>query len=170
VNPVIQKNLCALARHAGLELKFAEGLPTRFYGCQHTEVPIAVINSDQPQCEQIFTILHEIGHFELHCKKNHKVHIPALINRPYENALLSEVTDKARRVIRRKFYQEWVVDLWAICAFFEIGCPDDFKEFFQRHPGKMKMFPLIVPIILKARLIRKFKLLLKRVFQKNKTA
>ena len=170
MNPEIQKNLCNRARHAGLELNFVEGMPIRFYGCQHTEAPIAVINSDQPQCEQIFTILHEIGHFELHYKKNFKIHIPAVLNRPYENELLSEVTHKTKRVIQQKLYQEWLVDLWAICAFFEIGCPDDFKEFFRRHPEKFKLFPLIIPFILKARLARKFKRLLHRIVTKFKTA
>ena len=170
MNPKIQKLLCDLAQHAGTELIFADGLPTRFYGCQHTEAPIAVINSDLPQCEQIFTILHEIGHFVLHHKKPHSLPIPALINRPYENKHLAEATYKIKRALRVSFGQEWQADLWATCAFFEIGCPDDFHEFFKRHPRKMKLFPIIIPIILKCRLQRWIQKKLRVVVSNAKTS
>lgn len=170
MNAEIQRRLCDLARAAGTELKFIEGLPIHIYGCQHTEAPIAVINSDLPQCEQIFTILHEIGHFVLHCKTSRSLPMPLFVNRPYKNEIMAEIAYKTRRTIRRKFDKEWQADLWAFCAFFEIGCRNDFQEFLRRHPDKTKFLLLVFPVILKIRLTKLFKKLLRAVIPKTATS
>lgn len=170
MNLKIQKKLCAIARYAGTELNFTEGMPIRFYGCQHTNAPIAVINSDRPQCEQIFTALHEIGHFIHHYQKDHKLPIPSLINRPYENEFLSAVTYRAKRIMWQKFNSEWQADLWALCAFCALGCPQDLQEFLRRHPEKLKLMLLMILVMWQGRLVRAFKKLLGAFIPKSKTA
>jgi hypothetical protein len=160
MEPKIEKLLCDLARVHGGELKFATGLPVRFYGCQDTESPIAVINSDQPQSELIFTILHEIAHKALHCQRQYRLPIPWFLNRPYENEVVGENVYKLRRALRLHCGQEWQADIWALCAYSLIGCPDDLKNFLQRHPEKMHLLLFVLPGIWKTRLISAFHKLL----------
>src|SRR5215469_10231203 len=139
MNPRIEKILCDLAREYGGELKFVSGLPVRFYGCQDTQSPIAVINSDQPDSELIFTILHEIAHKKLHCEKPYQLPMPWLLNRPYENEVIGHHAYIARRGVRRFCGQEWQADVWALLAYSLIGCPDELKDFLARHPEKQDL-------------------------------
>jgi hypothetical protein len=162
MNPKLEKLLCDLAGENGGELKFATGLPVRFCGCQDTESPIALINSDQPQSELIFTILHEIGHNYLHCKRQYRLPIPWFLNRPYENDFLGESAYKLRRALRRFCGQEWQADIWALFAYSLIGCPDDLKDFLNRHPKKITLMFFVIPALWKTRLIRRFHKLLHR--------
>lgn len=170
MKPEIQKKLCEVARIAGTELHFAEGMPVRFYGCQHTDSPIAVINSELPDSEQIFTILHEIGHCVLHYKKDHKLPIPSFINRPYENELLSDAAYKTKRMLRQKLNSEWQADCWALCAFLQLGAREEFQDFLRRHPEKVKLVLVAIPGIWKARLVKALKKLMSPFFPKAKTA
>ncbi len=116
LKPEIQDKLTGIAKSVGLELEFVEGLPVRFYGCQHVEVPLAVINSDQPQCEQIFTILHEIAHYELHCKRTFTIKT-RFSQCCIPSQLLAEIAYRAKRVCGQ-FGREWQADGWALTAYF----------------------------------------------------
>jgi hypothetical protein len=157
LNPEIQKKLCEIARQAGTELHFAEGMPISFHGCQHTEAPIAVINSELPDSEQIYTILHEIGHAMLHYKKDYKLPIPWFINRPYENEFLSDASYKTKRILKQKMNAEWQADCMALCYFCQLGARQEFQEFLQSHPEKTKLMLVVIPSILKNRLVSAFK-------------
>jgi hypothetical protein len=55
------------------------------------------------------------------------------------------------------FRQEWRASLWALFAYVEIGCPNEFQDFLKRHPEKSKFMLLVIPVVLKNRLIRRFK-------------
>jgi len=157
LKPEIQDKLTGIAKSVGLELEFVEGLPVRFYGCQHVEVPLAVINSDQPQCEQIFTILHEIAHYELHCKRAFTIKTPFFLNVAYENQKAAEIAYTTKRMLRQKFGREWQADGWALTAYSLLGFPKDLADFLERHPRKILFMPLVLPILLRLIIVSRFK-------------
>jgi hypothetical protein len=144
MNAEIQKKLVALADEAGMNVESAQNMPPSFCGCQHTQAPIAIIDPNQPQHEQIFTFLHELGHFVLHYKHSHPVRMPWYLNRPYKNEILGEAAYATRRALRLKLGKEWQADLWAMCLFCQLGCPDDLKAFLKQHPEKRPLFYLAV--------------------------
>jgi hypothetical protein len=155
MNAEIQKKLVSLAEEDGLKIETANDKLVLFSANQHSEAPVAVIDLNQPQHDVIFTLLHEIGYFKLHFKNPRPLRMPWFINRPYENELLGETAYKTRRALRLKVSKERQADLWALCAYRLIGCPDDLKTFLKQHPEKLPLFLVAVAGHVKTR-IEKF--------------
>lgn len=152
MNAEILKKMVTLAEEVGLKSETAKGMLVLFCDGQHSEAPVAVIPLDQPQHEAIFAILHEIGDFKLHSKSPRPLRMPWFINRPYENEFLGEVAYKTRRVVRQKVGHKLQADLWALCAYCLIGCPDDLKAFLKQHPEKRPLYLLALAGHAKARI------------------
>jgi hypothetical protein len=148
-----QKLLSDLAIRYNTRLPFSPGQPIYLYKSQAPESEIAVFDPDQPQSELIFAILYAIGHEYLHRDKKYKLPIPSFVNRPYENEFAGEVAYKTRRAIRRFCGEQWQANLWALCEYYQIGCPEEFKEFLKRHPEKAYLMWFLRPAVWKTRLI-----------------
>src|ERR1700722_19494650 len=154
MNPEIEKLLCDRATAAGAELRFAPGQPIRVYDSQDDASPIALIDADQPRSELIYVILHAIGHNYLHFRKHYKLPIPWFLNRPYENEMLGDAVYKSRRALKLFCGKEWQTDLWALTAYYEIGCLHDLEDFLTRHPKMAGFMWFIKPAVWKTRLIQ----------------
>ena len=143
--------LTDLAKKAGLSLEITDGEPIRLSGFEHGDATFFLFDLKEPDSELIFNILQKIGMVPVREKE---LKMPWIINRPYENERLGEAAYKTRRTIRHSLNSEWRSGLWAMCVYIQLGCPNEFKEFLNRHPEKMKLMPLIALAILKARFIR----------------
>jgi len=75
---------------------------------------------------------------------------------------VGECAYKVRRGLRRYCGKEWQADFWAIYAYSQIGCPDDFKDFLKRHPEKTKFIWFLMLGVWKTRLINAVRNLLHR--------
>jgi len=127
----------ALAAEIGLKTEANKDMLVLLRDGQPSEPPVATVHLDHPQHEVIFGILYEIGYFNLRFRNPRPLRLPWFIDRPYENEILGEATYKTRRALRRICGEAWRADLWALCAYCAIGCPDDFKAFLNQHPEKL---------------------------------
>jgi hypothetical protein len=73
------------------------------------------------------------------------------LNRPYENEWWGDVVYKSRRFTSKKFDLKGRIELWALRAYFEIGCFVELNDFFRRHPEKWRLIPAIMYGMLKTR-------------------
>jgi hypothetical protein len=137
VKPEIQKTLVALAEEIGLKTQITGETWVLRRGGQPSEPPVAVVHLDHPQPEVIFAILLEIGRFYIRFRNPRPLPMPSFVNRPYENEILGDAAYKIRRAIRLKCGEVWQANLWALCAYGAIGCPDDLKAFLEQHPEKL---------------------------------
>ena len=151
----VQIKLVALAKEVGLKTESTKEMLVLFREGQPSEAPVAEIHLDHPQHEVIFTVLHEIGHFYIRSRNPRPLPIPRFANRPYENEILGEAAYKVRRGIRQKCNENWQTDLWAMCAYCQIGCPDDLNAFLKQHPEKAPLFYTALAAQVKTR-IRQF--------------
>jgi hypothetical protein len=160
MNPKIQQLLCRIACESGAELKFDTGLPIRLYDSQDSEHPVGVIYSDLPPSELISRVLREVRLYHLNSRPQKPFPMPFFVNRPYENEFAGDVAYKTRRALKRFCGKEWQADLWAFCAYYELGCPNEFKAFLADHPEKAKLMCFLKPAIWKIRLLNCFQKLI----------
>jgi hypothetical protein len=151
MNPATQKLLSGIAQCAGLTLEFPDGAPVRISGFQDGDTPFFLISADQPDSELIFAILQKIALVPVQSKP---LPFPWLFNRPYANEFAGEVVYRTRRTVRHSLNLEWRTGLWALCAYTQMGCTNELRDFLQRHPEKTKLMLLVWFVILKARLVR----------------
>jgi hypothetical protein len=152
MNAKIQTFLSGLAKCAGLTIEFPDGAPVRISGFQDGDSPFTLISADQPDSELIFAILQKIGLIPIQSDNFWPRHFPWFLNRPYENESVGTGAYKIRRTMRQKLNSEWRAGLWALCAYPQIGCPNEFRDYLKRHPEKMILMPLVWLGTLKARL------------------
>jgi hypothetical protein len=143
MNANIQKLLLGIAKCAGLTLVFPDGAPIRISGYQDAAAPFFLISADQPDSELIFAILQKIGLVPAQANGFWAGKFAWYINRPYENETAGEVAYKTRRTLKQKLNREWRAGLWALCAYVQLGCPNEFQDFLKRHPEKLKLMPLV---------------------------
>jgi hypothetical protein len=153
MNTDTQKLLSGIAKCAGLTIEFPDGAPVRISGFQDDYSPSVLITIDQPDSELIFAILQKIGLVPVQSKP---LHFPWLFNRPYKSEFAGEVAYRTRRTVRHNLNLEWRTGLWALCAYTQIGCPNELRDFLKRHPEKMKLMVLVWFVILRVRLVRFF--------------
>ena len=139
-----------MARHLGLKIVFVSYLSDDIHGKLLPREKRILINAHKPRCEHVYTILHEIGHFQLHFKKIG----PNMLNRWYLNRrwktdAIAVFASKVRRHMRFFFNnhagKEWEADLWAFCALFYLQKyvgRSYLTAFLNRHPEKTGIFLL----------------------------
>lgn len=150
-----QTVLSGIAGKSGVVVHYSDVV--RMSGFQ--DAPNSVeIKLEQPDSEIIYAILQGIGRAQV---TGMSIKYPWYINRPYENKTAGEIVYRTRRAMRIKLGGKWRADLWALCAFPTIGCPNEFQDFLQRHPEKFILMPLIILFFLRQRLVR----LLKKPFR-----
>lgn len=96
-------------------------------------------------------MLHEIGHFLLHCNKPRRAYHPRILDLNCENARLAAKVSILRRYFRYIFNcssgKEREADRWALAAFIlfakHYGARDELMTFLERHPEKFKLFLLV---------------------------
>jgi hypothetical protein len=154
MNAKIQNLLSDIAKCVRLSLEFPDGAPIRISGYQDADAPFFLISVDQPDSELIFAILQKIGRVPVQVQIENfwSRNLPWFINRPYENEAAGEVAFKARRLLRQQLNREWRAGLWALCAYVQLGCPNEFRDFLQRHPEKLKYIPLVCYVTIKNRI------------------
>lgn len=153
MNANVQKLLSGLAKQVGLTLEFPTGEPVRISGFQEGDPPFFLISPDQPDSELIFAILQKIGLVPV---RSTPLRFPSFVNRPYENERAGEIAYRTRRTVRQQFNTEQRANLWALCAYFQIGCPNELLEFLERHPEKFILMPLVLLGVIKTRMVRIF--------------
>jgi len=152
MNANLRKLLSDLAKKAGLTLEFPDGAPIRISGFQDADSPFFLISTEQPDSELIFAILQKIGLVPAQGASFWTGKYPWYINRAYENETAGQTAYITRRILRQKLNSEWRASLWALCAYVQIGCPKEFRDFLECHPEKLKFIPLISFVTLKARI------------------
>ena len=150
----LRKLLSDIAKCAGLTVDFPDGEPIRISGYPDDDAPFVLISVDQPDSELIYDILKNIGLVLVQGPEFWNKNFPRYLNRPYESEFAGDVAYRTRRVLRRKLNSKWRAELWALAAYGQLGCPNEFSDFFQRHPKKMLWMPLILYGSLKARLVK----------------
>ena len=152
MNANVQKLLSGIARSIGLTLEFPDGQPVRIFGFQDAATPFFLISTDQPDSELIFAMLQKIGLVPAQGASFWTGRYPWYIYRSYENETAGEIVYKSRRSLKQLLNREWRAGLWALFAYVQLGCPNEFRDFLQRHPEKLKLMPVVFFATLKARI------------------
>ena len=160
MNPRTQELLCRIANESNGELKFDPGLPIRLADSQDSGHTVAFFDVNLPDSELIYRILHAVRLHHVNLRPPKPLPMPFFVNRPYETEFAGEVAYKTRRALRRFCSKEWQADLWACCAYYELGCPQEFKAFLAEHPEKAKFMWFFKPAVWKIRLLTGFQKLL----------
>jgi hypothetical protein len=148
----LQKLLSDLGKCVGLTLDFPDGAPIRISGYQNADEPFFLISVDRPDSELIFAILQKIGLVPVQGESFWAGKFPWYINRSYENETVGDIAYKTRRALKQNLNREWRAGLWAMCVYTQVGCPNEFLDFLQRHPEKLKLMPLVFIFTLKYRI------------------
>lgn len=142
-----KKYLRQLARGFGCQIKYVDYLPDDTHGKLIPCEGRIIINTRKPQCEHVFTILHEIGHMVIDVKGTLGTRQHWLMTR---QTRIDQV-DELLRKIRRRIYllhlkqkgRERDVDIWAMLAFcFLVNhgmARAEFLEFLERNPDKISL-------------------------------
>ena len=109
------------AKHLGLALKIVGNLADDIHGVLLPDEQTILINASKPRDEQIFTALHEMGHYVIHVQQRHRHYHSRILDLPWKHESMERVCSKIRRHIRfgfgRQQGREWMADLWAMGAF-----------------------------------------------------
>jgi hypothetical protein len=159
------------ARHLGLKVKFVNYFSDDVHGKLLNREKRILINANKPRCEHVYTLLHEFGHFVLHCtKRAPQKYYPWFLKHNWKITAIADFVSKVRRTIRFAFStnrgKEWEADLWAMCAFayFKrfVG-HSDLTAFLNRHPDKRGIYRLAATVVvycdIKKRIATAFKFL-----------
>ena len=130
MNLKTQEILSAIAKKFGLTITFSDGAPIRILGFSDGQPRL--INSDQPESELVFAVLHTIA-----LEVRLPLPLPWFLNRPYENDRIGETAYITRRIVRQKLNDEWRADLWALRAYALLGRYDLLSDFLTHHPDKL---------------------------------
>jgi hypothetical protein len=128
----------ALADQFRLRIKYVNDLPAKVAGfldpskASHT----IVVNATKSKSDHAFTILHEIAHYILHFQRSHQMRLPWYLTRQWKSQPMNRFSKTTKRLVSRKFDDEWQADMWAVGALLFIGAKDDFQAFVNQHPDK----------------------------------
>jgi len=135
-----------LARQLGLKVRLVRYLPQTILGKILPREKRILVNARTPVCEQVFTILHECGHYLLHVQRRvARAYQARLFDRMEAVGWLEGLAFKFRRVVRFSFKKEKEADMWAMCAFVAIAPKDGralMTAFLENHPEKFRLFLL----------------------------
>lgn len=142
--------LRALARDFGVKIVHVHYLGSDVYGKLLPREKRMLINARQPRHEQVFTVLHEIGHYFCHVQNQYRNRYPKFLDRNWKFDGLIEFIARVKRSMKYGFAKtsgkEFEADLWAFCAFIyftrQLGCQKDLLIFLDRHPEKTRIFLL----------------------------
>lgn len=144
--------LRALAKHLGLQVRFVDYFTPDIRGKLLPREKRILLNAHDPKCEHVFTLLHEIGHFVVHCGARRRKYHPRIFDVNWRNDWLASFSSVVRRYFRQRFNsssgKEWEADLWAMCALIifsnRFGARPELNAFLERHPEKINLFLLAV--------------------------
>ena len=147
MNPQTQELLTGIAKAAGITIEFSDAAPIRIYGVPDAQP--RYVNLDQAESDIVFAVLHAIA-LEIRLP----LPMPFFLNRPYENERVGEIAYVTRRIMRQKLDFEWRADVWALCAYVQIGRLELLANFLRRHPDKLPFFFLAWFGMLKTRFVQ----------------
>ena len=107
----------------------------------HEDARFIIINRNQPHCEQVFTIAHELAHYLLHHKTRRFPTIAVLIylvGRMSKSKRATNFSHRIQQFVRKIFELE--ADLNAMCTLINSDAMDDIKNYLKRHPEKKLLF------------------------------
>jgi hypothetical protein len=136
------------AHYFGLKIEYRDDLPPSNAGFldPRDEPQYIAVNSKLPNCEQTFTIAHELGHYVKHHNQPRHRYFPELLDREYQSKTFAFVASRTRRFIYFKFNQEWEADLYAFLLLINIGAGRDLSAYVERHPQKTKLYALTLGV------------------------
>jgi hypothetical protein len=168
MSPPRKRTIEDFADYFGLKIEYRDDLPPSNAGfldpCD--EPQYIAVNSLLPNCEQAFTIAHELGHYVKHHNQPRHRHFPEVFDREYQSKKIAFVASRIRRFIYFKFNREWEADLYAFLLLINIGAAKDLSAYVERHPRKAKLYALSLgmsivkgfPRIVKGLFLKFFKL------------
>lgn len=130
MNLKTQEILSAIAKKFGLTIEMSDGNPIRISGFQDGQPRL--INSDQPESELVYAILHTIA-----LEVRIPLTMPWFLDRPYEDERIGETVYISRRILRRICNNEWRAELWTLRAYAVLGRYDLLHAFLSNHPDKL---------------------------------
>lgn len=143
------------AKHVGLKYKFVSHFSDDVHGKLLPREKLILINAHKPRYEHTFTLLHEFGHYLLHCNSLPRKHHLRFTEIDWKIEWLTDICSIVRRYSRRLFAKdsskEWEADLLAFLMFILLakaaGCWNDLFAFLEHHPEKIWTFLLAALVI-----------------------
>jgi hypothetical protein len=127
-----------ISRELGVHIRYVDSLPDDVTGFLDKEEPptfIAVKRSCPPS-EQVFTMLHELGHLCLHRRPRPPHWTRTFLTHVWDNHAMAVTTRALRRYVNRNFGPEFEADAFATLFLMYFRCQDDLREYMERHPEK----------------------------------
>jgi len=151
--------------HFGLTVIYTDKLPEQVYGMlDNAEDPrLIFVKSNLPKYEEVFTIVHELGHHVLHPNfKGRRTFSNWFTRRPWKIQILAKIARGTRISCIKTMNEEWQADLWTLCFLLLIGDSANLNEYLKHHPEKKGLFAISVIVCIYCKIL----LVLKGIHQK----
>ncbi len=96
----------------GLRIKYASGMSPKVSGFLDPSPAsrTIVLNATKSKSDHAFTIAHEIGHYILHYRRSHRLHLPWYLTRQWKSRRMVRFSKLITRVFFRNFNYERQAD------------------------------------------------------------
>jgi hypothetical protein len=138
-----------IAKDLGLAIEYSADLPPSVNGSlDPSEEPrFILVNANQPDFEQRFTIAHEIAHYLMHHNRPRRRYPHWFTDRKWNFKPLREISQRTRRAKSMIFTREWEADRWAVGLLVQLGDMKTLRAYLNRHPEKTKWSVIITGTI-----------------------
>ena len=135
-----------MAKDLGLAIEYSHDLPLNVRGLldQRQEPLFILVNANDPEFEQRFTIAHELGHYFIHHNRPRRKHLSFLLDREWESHHMREICRYTRAQLAEIFSVEWEADLWGLGLLIQIGDVRTLKQYLNEHRAKIGPFILVL--------------------------
>jgi len=137
-----------------LEVRYTCELPANVFG--HLDPgpePVYIaVNANTPECEQKFTIAHEIGHYLKHHNRTRLKPFNKFLSRSWKSPRMVHACRQARLSFAILFGPERQADLYAMSLLLTLGDTDTLMSYVNRNPHQRKWL-LLLELVLMIRII-----------------
>ena len=150
-----------------LKVRYSDDLPDQVYGVlDPAEEPrFIIVKSNLPKYEEVFTIVHEVGHHVLHPSfKSRRTFSNWFTLREWKIKLLAKIARGTRMSCLKTMNEEWQADLWTICFLVMIGEGANLTEYLKHHPEKNNLACLAMMVCFYQRIINAFKGIHRKIY------
>ncbi len=143
IGPAI--DIFEVAKDLKLAVEYSHDLPASVHGFLHQsdEPRFILVNANDPEFEQRFTIAHEIGHYFIHHNRPPRTFFDSLLGREWQSRRLREVCQYLRHEFAAILNPEWQADLYATGLLIQLGDIQSLKAYLTYHPEKIPSFVVI---------------------------
>lgn len=141
MNPQPVRTICDLASFYGLSVELLD-LPANNAGYldPHDDPQYIAVNRNLPQCEQVFTVAHELCHYISDHKRPRRRYPNQFLNQQYESRPAKLFVRDVRYLLNKIVPPEREADMFAMSWLVQSGDRKNLKEFIDRHPEKSWLF------------------------------